>query len=251
MRRIRLPSRKPQRLPRADDHRHADRAMDAAGHRGQRVNLGAHRHVARQQHDRDDPPEPRARCVAAAPCPASWASFAAAKAALRAAALVSARLIAAPSPPDPERQRNQPHPSPWSQTPPRQAPGQRPPVPAPPGSPSPPSRRDQQVDHHRRRDHHAQVRARRTRSPPTIPITTAKITPLTSPTAASRRITRQTFGAGQVLGGDRAHRHGQALGSGIAAHRGHDRHQHRQRHNLVIVPRTARSPSRPGSPSPG
>jgi hypothetical protein len=35
-----------------------------------------------------------------------------------------------------------------------------------------------------------------------------------------------------VAGRQRAHGHRHGLGAGIAAHRGNDRHQHRQRHHL-------------------
>ena len=37
----------------------------------------------------------------------------------------------------------------------------------------------------------------------------------------------------EVLGGERAHRHGHGLRAGVAAHGGHDRHQHGERHHLL------------------
>ena len=62
---------------------------------------------------------------------------------------------------------------------------------------------------------------------------TANATPLIRPTAASRSDHARGVDGAQLAGRQRAHRHRHGLGAGVAAHGGHDRHQHGQRHHLL------------------
>ena len=73
-----------------------------------------------------------------------------------------------------------------------------------------------------------------------MPISTAIVTPVEQRDADFAPHRAPAVGAGQLVGGDRAHGHRQRLGSGIAADPGDDRHQHREdRQPLDRIARTS------------
>ena len=70
-------------------------------------------------------------------------------------------------------------------------------------------------------------------SPATTPMMTAKITAFIAFTITSLPTARAMLLPGEIAGGKRAHGHRHRLHAGIAAHGGDDRHQHRERDDLL------------------